>query len=764
MAGVNSLDAFMDSVNRATQLFDQFGNTIQNNTDNIITREQVEARIKQEQEKAAQKYAKLSTAIVSTAQAMTTQEGAFNQLGNITATVVKAMTSMAGGLPVFGAAIKGIGEGAGEAIKFITQQSGQAFATFGKISGSGIVRSFEDMREAAKKTGLLYEEMDMVLAKNSESLAMFGKTAGDGSSKMQDILFANRKFAEQAQQIGISFAEFSEMQASYVAQQIRTGGIRNKTEKDLADGARRYSEELDTLSKLTGKQRNELQKQQEKMLSDARYRAKMQELEAVDPAAAQRMRNMITMMPAELQEGLKDTFSAGGNITSKASAELAVQLSQGGQDMAQMVRDVLEGRKDEKEAFTETAEAAKKYVESTGQIAGLIGKESALTSNFTALSDLAGHAGKSFKEITTDIEKNREAQKKQTDDYAKAATTAHQLASSIQLFSTSANYVIKINNMVGGSLLELAKLINKITGKNTTGVDGSGLGATSGEMSSAIKYSGAASGAYAGLKAGATIGTLFGGPIGTAIGAGVGAVGGAAVGYFLGNKFANAAGYNEASNSSTSNPSNIDQILKFNEKDSGSRQHFDKLDDAFKKRVIAAAEEYFLLTGKPFTVNSSYRSLAEQQALWDESVKEKRPGRGPTGMEIADPSKGPSAHNRGMAIDIQEYRDPMALMALERQGLRQTRGEKDPVHFQMRNGGIVAPSSGGSIINIAEAGQAEAVVPLPDGKSIPVAFNSNTDQSGIIKLFQSMNEKFDTMIDLLESSNSTQRNIAQNLA
>ncbi len=733
MAGVNSLDAFMNSVDRATQLFDQFGNTIQNNTDNIITREQVEARIQQEQEKAVQKYAKLSTTIVSTAQAMTTQEGAFNQLGNITATVVKTMASLASGMPVLGAAIKGIGEGAGEAIKFITQQSGQAFATFGKISGSGIVRSFEDMREAAAKTGLLYEEMDMVLAKNSESLAMFGKTAGDGSSKMQNILAMNRAAAEQAQKMGISFAEFSEMQTSYISQQIRTGGIRNKTEKDLADGARRYSEELDTLSKLTGKQRNELQKQQEKLLSDARYRAKMQELEAVDPAAALRMRNMITMMPAELQEGLKDTFSAGGNITSKASAELAVQLSQGGQDMAQMVRDVLEGRKDEKEAFTETAEAAKKYVESTGQIAGLIGKESALTSNFTALSDLAGHAGKKFEESAKEIDKNREAQKKQTDEYAKAATTAHQLASSIQLFATSASSIIQINNMVGGSLIELAKLINKITGKNTTGVSGSGLG---------LNYS-KVQGAYGGAAAGAVLGSVIPG-IGTAVGAVAGGIVGAIAGY--------ATGTGDTKDAGSGTGPEIDKILKFTG-DTGSRQHFDKLDAAFKARVMAAAEEYFLLTGKPLTVNSSWRSREDQERIAKS---------GGSGYLVARP--GESLHERGLAIDIQEYNDPTAMMALDRQGLKQKFGAKDPVHFQMRNGGIVAPSSGGSIINIAEAGQAEAVVPLPDGKSIPVAFNSNTDQSGIIKLFQSMNEKFDTMIDLLESSNSTQRNIAQNLA
>lgn len=751
MAGANSLDAFMNSVDRATQLFDQFGNTIQGTTDNIITREQVEARIQQEQEKAVQKYAKLSTTIVSTAQAMTTQEGAFNQLGNITATVVKTMANLASGLPVVGAAIKGLGEGAGEAIKFVTQQSGQAFATFGKISGSGIVRSFEDMRESAKKTGLLYEELDMVLAKNSESLAMFGKTAGDGSSKMQNILAMNRAAAEQAQKMGISFAEFSEMQTSYISQQIRTGGIRNKTEKDLADGARRYSEELDTLSKLTGKQRTELQKQQEKMLSDARYRAKMQELEKIDPAAALRMRNMITMMPEELQEGLKDTFSAGGNITSKASAELAVQLSQGGQNLTEMVQDVISGRKDEKQAFTETADAAKKYAESTGEIAGLIGKDSSLTSNFVGLSNLAAHAGKNFEESAKEIEKNREAQKKQTDEFAKSAIIAHQLASTVQLLATSASAIIGINNKVGQSIIELAKLIDKVTGKNTTGLAGSGLGVDSGSMASVSKYAGVGAGAYMGLKAGAVIGSAI--PVvGTAVGAGVGALIGAGAGYFMGNKFASAAGYNDSGKEQSAGQTDIDKILKFTG-NTGSRQHFDNLDEAFKARVIAAAQDYHSLTGKPLTVNSAARSREEQARLSNS---------GGSGYLVARP--GESLHEKGLAIDIQEYNDPVALSALGNQGLKQKHGAKDPVHFQMRNGGIVAPTSGGSIVNIAEAGQAEAVVPLPDGKSIPVAFNSNTDQSGLMKLFQNMNDKFDTMIDLLESSNSTQRNIAQNLA
>jgi hypothetical protein len=91
-------------------------------------------------------------------------------------------------------------------------------------------------------------------------------------------------------------------------------------------------------------------------------------------------------------------------------------------------------------------------------------------------------------------------------------------------------------------------------------------------------------------------------------------------------------------------------------------------------------------------------------------------------MPVAEP--GTSKHELGHAVDIQNYTDPAAVAAMNRQGLKQTVPDnKDPVHFSFAKGGIASgPKSGYK----AMLHGTEAVVPLPDGKQIPVNMqNSN---------------------------------------
>jgi len=64
-------------------------------------------------------------------------------------------------------------------------------------------------------------------------------------------------------------------------------------------------------------------------------------------------------------------------------------------------------------------------------------------------------------------------------------------------------------------------------------------------------------------------------------------------------------------------------------------------------------------------------------------------------MPIGKP--GTSKHERGLAVDIQNYKDPKAVAAMNKQGLRQTVPD-DPVHFEvpkaMEGGAFAGPNSG----------------------------------------------------------------------
>jgi len=173
---------------------------------------------------------------------------------------------------------------------------------------------------------------------------------------------------------------------------------------------------------------------------------------------------------------------------------------------------------------------------------------------------------------------------------------------------------------------------------------------------------------------------------------------------------------------------------------SGSRENFEQTEPALKNAFARAAEQYFVATGKKMTLNSAFRDIQDQRRLWEETVKRGTPGVGPTGMPVANPERG-SSHTSGKALDLQNYTDPQAVAALNKQGLYQ-RVPNDPVHFTFEEGGIAkGPNSG---YNVRMHGE-EAIVPL------------NNNSVNFIKLFEDLSSGTRQMISMMDEMVRAQR-------
>jgi hypothetical protein len=220
------------------------------------------------------------------------------------------------------------------------------------------------------------------------------------------------------------------------------------------------------------------------------------------------------------------------------------------------------------------------------------------------------------------------------------------------------------------------------------------------------------------------------------------------------------------------------KILKFGS-NSGSKENFEGLQPSFKDAVIAAATEYNAVTGNMIMINSAKRASEDQQRIWDESVAAGRPGKGPTGMTIGKP--GRSLHEKGEAVDIQNYKDPAAIDAFNKQGLSQ-KVPRDPVHFQAKEGAMVSGSASGYPVEATFHGN-EIVAPL-DPESILTKLsktsvaemqketvnNSSTSSSSeivnssnaeMIELMKMFVDKMDDFIDAQSDSNSIQSELLQ---
>jgi hypothetical protein len=121
---------------------------------------------------------------------------------------------------------------------------------------------------------------------------------------------------------------------------------------------------------------------------------------------------------------------------------------------------------------------------------------------------------------------------------------------------------------------------------------------------------------------------------------------------------------------------------------SGEEADFRGINGALQNALLMAAQDYKAQTGKKLTINSAKRDAADGKRLWDETVKRGTPGKSPTGDIVAKP--GSSPHEKGRAVDLQEYGDPKALAALSKAGLYRPYGMRDKVHFELKamDGGI----------------------------------------------------------------------------
>jgi len=135
----------------------------------------------------------------------------------------------------------------------------------------------------------------------------------------------------------------------------------------------------------------------------------------------------------------------------------------------------------------------------------------------------------------------------------------------------------------------------------------------------------------------------------------------------------------DSKSTTTTSDTDVKNVLKFGSQ-TGSEANFEKLQDAFQEKIEQAAIDYNKRTGKQLKITSAFRNPADQQRLWDQSVKAGTPGIQPNGIPVGKP--GTSKHEKGLAVDIGNYDDPQAVAAMNRQGLYQT-VKNDPPHFTM---------------------------------------------------------------------------------
>jgi len=245
----------------------------------------------------------------------------FSQLSGVISGTISVITAFAKKIPYVGGALGIAGDAISASTVPIIESFDRAYSSFeqlsqiGAISGEGI----DGMVDNFAQLGLPLQTYQQLVQSNSTRLAHLGGTVGDAADSFTDAAgVMKRTNAENAiseqnlRRLGFSADEISDTMIQYADIQRRMGLQGYMDQQKLTEGTIAYGRELDAIAKLTGQSRKQLKDQNDAALRNARFNARLREVEATqgrEAAENLRMMNLALSNYPELQKGFQDAAS-----------------------------------------------------------------------------------------------------------------------------------------------------------------------------------------------------------------------------------------------------------------------------------------------------------------------------------------------------------------------------------------------------------------------------------------------------------------------
>lgn len=603
----------------------------------------------------------------------------------------------------FGVLGKGIGLVINALTFFVTaatNQSDKLFSTFQDLSRSGSIgsKAMTDVFQSMKGFGYTIDELDkmtVTLSESSRDFALFSGTAATGVKRLETMVEGFRDVRVNLQALGLSTDEQVRAAAGYYRQMGRLGRATDAT----SAGAIAYIKEMETLTRLTGLQRKEIEDQRQAAEDIDQFYAGLMEM---DPAAAQNAYAVFTRLMAMDPSGKKArAFAVSMDGIISGSEDQMQSLFSTSFRLLEFAQAIKQGTMTADQYMQAEAEARKQNIDLQKELAKI------------GVTDLFGSLKNNVIQVNKGLDPFTNQTARATDEVeslwkATDAATRAQAQTRVNQIDLSNNIQSFINLGVAPATRALAFLTSVVENLTSMlpggGPENKGYGrkGTGSAMGAAVSTLGHAAGS-------AVAGTMAAGPVG-------GIIAGIAGGI---------SGY-----SSYQRHGGTDVI---------TGKSLGNLDSSFKDKFLQAANEYYQLTGKKVNVTSAFRSSEKQAELYADYVA----GRSP--FPAAPP--GGSKHEAGRAVDVElgiaEDMDRRGL--LKKYGLSRPVAN-DPIHiegFAGFRGSLSGPMSGYSP-NIRMHGKEELSI-RPMGST--VNSSSAASEGTMIKLI----ERVDDLIYLSRS-------------
>lgn len=339
----------------------------------------------------------VGTAMQNFASATYRGTGAMDQYNSTVNSLGQASSTLLSMFGPLGVAAGGLVRVFTELYGVSTKQLTQNYETFKKLNQSGLFLGAElnDLIESGKAFGMsVASNTDHqrsfidILSRNSKVLAQFGKGTDGGRQKLEQLSIAMEGQRAGLLALGFSYEEIMEGQANYIKLQTEAGNKVTGNADEQAKAASRYLRELRGLAEITGESVKEQQAAREELLANQRFQAKLDEMRANgQDKEAENLIATYTILRSqskEMAKGFADVST--GNLASKEAQKL--QLSTQGQAL-KASQDLANGTATAGQAINAIAEGADRQAQSIRGYVKATGNETGTFNNYVEMKKVA---------------------------------------------------------------------------------------------------------------------------------------------------------------------------------------------------------------------------------------------------------------------------------------------------------------------------------------------------------------------------------------
>lgn len=444
----------------------------------------------------------------------------FSSLTAVVDVVTNAVSAMAKAVPVAGGVMSAAVKAGGEAAKFLLTQLDETAKGFNAMSAAGALTGtgMTGLMDQSLRSGIPLKAFTRVVAENGKTLAGWTGVTGSGAEEFSKVVGSFTQGQDNSLRLlGMNAEQIADTTAAYLTQQVRFGTAQNRSTAELTTGAKKYSLELDQLQKITGMSAKSIQKQQDEMMSNSRFRANIQEM--VDKGhedlakAVQDTQTQMAGLGPTIGKGFADLVS--GSADTAEAAKLTASTGGAAMDIVDRLKT---GKITQEQANTEMLDAMEKQADYQQKNAQTVDSATSAFLPNAELADAIASRQKGAREKAVATQnKQLSGQDQLTADVVTAQKELEKF--NLQIQEMARDYMplaADATKMLADSIKEFIEYSSKTLGLAQEGKPMSGT-------------AGAAAGAASLGLAGAAIGSVIPG-VGTVIGGAIGAVVGGVAG------------------------------------------------------------------------------------------------------------------------------------------------------------------------------------------------------------------------------------------